>query len=485
MARAPTSQGSPVYLRPWPVILLFSAVAVASSSRPSADESYAEASKAYQKLKSDPTARKYRHSWQRVAKKLEAVASNFPDSPRAPEALFNAAQLFSDLSRVSLLDEDVASAASTYAKLIKSRPHHRLADDAALALARIHLERQNRPDQAKRVLSQALRDSPGDMTPDIRALLKQVEGKGGPSIGARAIAAGSSPEVTAAPEPQPVEVAPVDPRANAEASAALKSLGPQSAKEARARLRGLAPVKGSELSVAEQLGLKVRRVVIDPGHGGHDSGAVGRAGVKEKDVALEVSKRLAADLREAGFQVFLTRDDDRFIRLEDRARIANKARGDLFISIHCNSAKNRSFRGVETYTLNTASDSYSIRLAARENSSTERGMSDLRFILADLATKTNTLESQRLASVIQKNLVNDLKASYRDVRDLGTKEALFYVLLGAQMPAILVETSFLSHPEEEKRLGTHKYRQDLARSIADGIQDFLGRKDGWARVEAR
>ena len=219
----------------------------------------------------------------------------------------------------------------------------------------------------------------------------------------------------------------------------------------------------------EQLGLKVRRVIIDPGHGGHDTGAIGKDGTREKDITLAISQKLADELKERGLEVILTRDEDRYVKLEDRAQFANDSRGDLFISVHCNSATNRKLHGVETYTLNISSDRYSIRLAARENSSTEKGISDLQFILADLATKANTGESTRLASQVQKSLVGQLSHDYSNIKDLGTKEALFYVLLGVKMPAILVETSFLSNADEEERLNDEDYQDSVAESIAQGV----------------
>ena len=152
----------------------------------------------------------------------------------------------------------------------------------------------------------------------------------------------------------------------------------------------------------------------------------------------------------------LTRDDDRFVKLEDRAQFANESRGDLFISMHCNSAPTAKLRGIETYTLNTSSDRYCIRLAARENASTERGISDLQFILADLATKANTEESTAAGGPGPAEPGGPAVQATTGVKDLGTKEALFYVLLGAKMPAILVETSFLSNAEEEERLNSER-----------------------------
>jgi N-acetylmuramoyl-L-alanine amidase len=253
---------------------------------------------------------------------------------------------------------------------------------------------------------------------------------------------------------------------------------------AKSRLAALAKQpKADELTLAQQLGLKVRRVVIDAGHGGHDTGAIGPTGVREKDVALAVTLRLKAKLEAMGLEVVLTRGDDTFVALDERTRIANRHHGDLFISIHCNAAPSKALRGIETYTLNTSSNRYSVRLAARENATTERGINDLQYILADLATKANTGESQHLAERVQRSLVSGLSKDFRGVRDLGTKEALFVVLLGAKMPAILVETSFLSNPEDEQRLASDEYQQALADQLAKAVDGFLDARTEVARVD--
>ncbi|PZR17724.1 MAG: N-acetylmuramoyl-L-alanine amidase [Archangium gephyra] len=254
--------------------------------------------------------------------------------------------------------------------------------------------------------------------------------------------------------------------------------------DARSRFKKLASAqRDDEISLAQQLGLKVRRVIIDAGHGGHDTGAIGPGGTREKDVALAIAKKLAARLEEAGLEVILTRDDDTFVKLEERTRLANRQKGDLFISVHCNAAPSTKMRGIETYTLNTSSNRYSIRLSARENATTERGVGDLQYILADLATKANTGESSRLADRVQRSLIRNLSADYKGVKDLGTKEALFFVLLGAKMPAILVETSFLSHPEEEERLADEKYQSKVADSIAEAVGGFLEDRNKLAQVD--
>jgi N-acetylmuramoyl-L-alanine amidase len=233
-------------------------------------------------------------------------------------------------------------------------------------------------------------------------------------------------------------------------------------------------VKGAgDVPLSAQMGLKVKRVVIDAGHGGRDTGAMGPDGAKEKDVTLAVAKRLADKLRGAGLDVVLTRQTDVSVPLEKRAEIANDAHADLFISVHCNASTAPSLHGVETYSLNVSSDRYSMRLAARENATSERSISDMRMMLADLTTRADTNDSERLAHEVQKSVVNGLRTRYDAVRDLGTKEALFYVLLGAKMPAILVETSFISNPTEEKRLTDPQFQDELATSIAAGVDRFV------------
>jgi N-acetylmuramoyl-L-alanine amidase len=541
-----------------------------------ADEAYAEAKEAYTKLKGDAKRRALRHHWLNVAKKFEAVASKHPKTERAPEALFNAAQMANELSRISQLDEDREAAKRHYRKLIDGWPKHRLSDDAALALAKLLADREGDPMGARKVLAAAV-GSAGDMKKSMEAMLAALPSP--PKV-----AAPPRPQVAAAPrreaEPpraRPAREEPAEPRAPSrdvaeairravsqapaeEETGAETATAAEAAVEARraerpaareetpapvAQGRRLPPLRpavdeadeapetdgdevleageapglaslaeklrdvrvgarepgeddpetrsrfkklardeaAAEVTLAQQLGLKVRRVVIDAGHGGHDTGAIGAKGTREKDVALAISKKLARKLEAAGLEVVLTRDDDTFVKLEDRTRFANRKKGDLFISIHCNAAPSKSMRGIETYTLNTSSNRYSIRLAARENATTERGVGDLQYILADLATKANTTESTHLADRVQRSLVRNLGAKHKNVKDLGTKEALFFVLLGAKMPAILVETSFLSHPEEEQRLASDEYQEQIAGSIAEAVDGFLEARNKVAQVD--
>jgi N-acetylmuramoyl-L-alanine amidase len=247
-----------------------------------------------------------------------------------------------------------------------------------------------------------------------------------------------------------------------------------------ARVKALKSAAKSEVPLSVQVGLKVKRIVIDPGHGGHDVGATGPSGVNEADVTLAISKRLKEKLEAEGYEALLTREADSFVSLEDRARFANKHKGDLFVSVHCNAHKVRKLRGVETYTLNVTSDQYSIRLAARENAASERSLSDLQFILADLATKANTSDSVRLARAVQSELVEAESEGKEKAKNLGVKQALFYVLLGAHMPSVLVETAFLSNPDDEKRLNDPAQQDGIAQAIAEGVGRFVAERDALA-----
>jgi N-acetylmuramoyl-L-alanine amidase len=217
----------------------------------------------------------------------------------------------------------------------------------------------------------------------------------------------------------------------------------------------------------------IRRIVIDAGHGGHDPGAIGPRGVREKDVTLAMARRLAAKLRDAGFEVVLTRKDDRFLALEERTAVANTARGDLFVSIHANAHPRRNRSGVETYFLNTADDRYAARLAARENGlDLGEGETEVARILTDLGAKASAGASRALARLVQREVTRGVRSRIGEVRDLGVKSALFYVLLGARMPAVLVETAFISNRDEERRLASKRYQDEVATGIARAVSTF-------------
>ena len=228
-------------------------------------------------------------------------------------------------------------------------------------------------------------------------------------------------------------------------------------------------------ALAKQLALGVRRIVIDPAHGGRDYGAPGYLrGVHEKNVVLSIAKKLAAKVKqELGCEVVMTREGDQYLTLEERTAIANTENADLFISIHTNSARDRRANGIETYFLNLATDDESIRVAATENATSAKNISDLQTILNDLMQNAKVNESSRLAAHVQEVLYGEMKQKYNGVKNKGVKQAPFYVLLGAQMPSILIETSFISHPEECRRLIDASYQDALADGIVKGIRSYI------------
>jgi len=215
-------------------------------------------------------------------------------------------------------------------------------------------------------------------------------------------------------------------------------------------------------------------IVIDAGHGGKDPGAIGHRGLKEKDVTLKLARLVAKDIgRELDSKVILTRKRDVFVALEERTAIANSRRADLFISIHINSSRRRSATGFETYILNLSTSEESRRLAARENSTTRRGIGDLEFILRDLIKTAKTNDSVRLASSVQGRLIGRLRKKYSRIKGNGVKGAPFYVLVGTRMPSVLVEASFISNAREEKRLRSRKYLKEVAEGISKGVIDYV------------
>ncbi len=233
-----------------------------------------------------------------------------------------------------------------------------------------------------------------------------------------------------------------------------------------------------------------RRIVIDAGHGGHDTGAIGPDGLYEKDVVLDIARKLKQALsKDPNYEVFLTRDSDVFLPLPQRTAIANRRHADLFVSIHANASPNREARGIETYFLNWTNNEETMKVAARENQITMKQMRQMKkpddvldVMLGDLARANKRDESMALANYIQKTLVTGVEEENQRVVNLGVKWALFYVLFGAQMPSVLVEVSFISNPHEEKLLSQAEYREDIATSIASGIRKYMNSAPGGQTV---
>jgi N-acetylmuramoyl-L-alanine amidase len=236
-----------------------------------------------------------------------------------------------------------------------------------------------------------------------------------------------------------------------------------------------APTRDGQRSLSRALGLKIGRIVIDPGHGGHDTGTIGPHGLMEKDLCLDVALRLGKEIEEKlpGAEVVYTRKDDTFIPLEQRTAIANAAKADLFVSIHANSSHDSSARGIETYYLNFATSEESMEVASRENAQAQESMHDLQDIIKKIARNEKIEESKELANDVQDSLSHRMQLVSSGEKNRGVKKAPFVVLIGADMPSILSEISFISNPGDEKLLRKTDQRQHVADGLYRGIAAYL------------
>ena len=253
-----------------------------------------------------------------------------------------------------------------------------------------------------------------------------------------------------------------------------KSLRATTRHVASAEIRESQPTSSGDRSLIRTLGLRIGKIVIDPGHGGHDTGTIGPNGLYEKDLVLDVSKRLGKLLEaRLGADVIYTRHDDTFIPLETRTAIANQEQADLFVSVHANSSHDPDARGVETYYLNFTSAPDALEVAARENADADKSIHELQDLVKKIALKEKIEESREFAADVQQSLHSGLAAKSPGERDRGVKKAPFVVLIGANMPSILAEISFISNPGDERRLRMPEYRQRIAESLYRGIARYV------------
>ncbi len=260
---------------------------------------------------------------------------------------------------------------------------------------------------------------------------------------------------------------------------ALASGKPQNNDNSDLDIHEARPTASGNRSLIRALGLKIGKIVIDPGHGGHDTGTIGPEGLEEKDLVLDVGRRLGKLLEtRLGAEVVYTRKNDTFIPLETRTAVANQARADLFVSIHANSSHDPSARGVETYYLNFSSSPEALEVAARENAVSEKSIYELQDLVKKIALKEKIEESREFAGDVQQSLHSGLAVKSPGIRDRGVKKAPFIVLIGANMPSILAEISFVSNPGDEHRLATGEYRQRIAESLYRGIAKYANGLSG-------
>jgi N-acetylmuramoyl-L-alanine amidase len=239
------------------------------------------------------------------------------------------------------------------------------------------------------------------------------------------------------------------------------------------------PTADGETSLVRALGLKIGRIVIDAGHGGHDSGTLGVDGIEEKDVVLDVALRLGKLLHDRlGAEIIYTRSDDTFVPLETRTAIANKAQADLFLSIHANSSSDATARGVETYYLNFTSDPSALETAARENAVSDQSIHQLSDLVKKITLKDKIAESREFASDVEQSLYGGLQRGNAGLKDRGVKKAPFVVLIGANMPSILAEISFVTNAKDAGQLREPDYRERVAESLYKGVAKYEGGLSG-------
>ena len=235
------------------------------------------------------------------------------------------------------------------------------------------------------------------------------------------------------------------------------------------------PTRDGNSTLTRALGLKIGRIVIDAGHGGHDTGTIGPTGLMEKDLCLDVALRLGKIIQQKlpGADIIYTRSDDTFIPLEERTHIANESQADLFISIHANSSPDHGARGVETYYLNLKGSPEAMEVAARENAVSQEGIHDLEDLVKQIARTEKIDESKELAEDVQDSLAKRMQKTAKPVKNRGVRKAPFVVLIGANMPSILTEISFLSNASDEQLLKKPEHRQRVAEGLYQGVAEYL------------
>ncbi len=305
-----------------------------------------------------------------------------------------------------------------------------------------------------------------DLEPSVDFICSQLANPNRLMIELRAAAADGKPSSGSPAEP--VAARQESPAPPVVSSTAVEAGVKPPASAAPARVGG-----AGQRSLTRVLGLKVARIVIDAGHGGHDTGTIGPGGLMEKDVVLDIAQRLGTLIqRKLGSEVVYTRSDDTFIALEDRTALANEKKADLFLSIHANSSRLRSIAGVETFYLNLTSSKEDLDVAARENAASQQSVFELQNVIQKIALTDKIEESREFAANVQKALYSALSQRNSRVKNRGVKKAPFIVLIGAQMPSILTEIGFISHPREEALMKRPEHRQKIAEAIFKGLSAY-------------
>lgn len=404
------------------VIALFSSTSFAKDK---AEHDFDSIKSKYLSLKNTDPELKQFDRWLRISIELSRFVNSRQDLVSLPNAFFLNSLVYENLYLISKDAKNLDASFDNLKQLIDTYPNDQLADDALLKRARMLRDLVSDLDAAKSVYQTIVNNYVNsDMYSVAKAELENLE------------------------------------KDNLSENNKIELIAETS--------------KNADLTNQQQNDWPL--VVIDPGHGGEDFGSTGVGGLLEKDVTLDIAYRLKKLLEaKPGVKVRLTRRVDKFVPLVERTNLANDFEAALFVSLHTNASPKSNLQGIETYYLDTSGDISSKRLAERENKSVEiEALSgDLQYMISDLIQNAKISDSIALANLIQKTIISDLKDKWKPLKDLGVKKALFYVLVGAHMPCVLVEMSFIDHPIEGERLSSAEFRQDLASSLARAIAEYL------------
>ena len=428
------------------IALLLPFARVAASAPVSQDRQlYVSAKNEYDQLAKSGLTPQARARFEKVAARFERLPQEFPKSRYGDAAYYNAGKIYQELYESSREERSLDRAIRNFRLLVGKYPNGAYAAEGRYRLAMaLDAGKGDRRDARQQYAIVAAKYSRSDWGRRARE---------------RVAALDATAEQERKQRAQPVVAPTARPAQEPEVPKAVSLVD---------KPRDPAPAKPAKPAAPPAL----RKIVLDPGHGGKDPGAIGVDGIAEKDIVLGVARRLADKLKALGIDVVLTRKDDRFIPLEDRTAIANAESADLFISLHVNASPNSEARGVETYYLDNTTDEAALRMAARENGIARDKISDLQFILSDMVQNLKLEDSITLAHRLQGSVVTQVGGRYGEVRDLGVKKAQFYVLVGARMPSVLVEMFFVTNRVEARALATDEYQQALAEALFDGIKKY-------------
>ncbi len=517
----------------WVVAILQLCVSCAVTSK----NRYFKAEACYYELRKNIGSQKYRYNWLRCIKKFQEVYKLDPSDPWAPAGMYMSGKLYGELYERSHRKSDKHEAKAVFRRIIKRYPKSRYRAKAAAAIRTLEKNASKRATQASQTRKKYIPATPQApsstrKTVDTRTTVTGLRYWSNPTYTRVVIDASRETSFThrllkkdpAINKPQRLYVDLKNSRRgkniekfipihdnllrNVRAGQytphvvrvvvdiksietykifSLKhpfrvvldlsgdSMDTWSAAKSQKKATATTIKKRTKRASANRLQRDRPLIVIDPGHGGQDFGSYGYLKkVYEKDIALQISKRLAKKIRKKlPYEVLMTRNSDAYLTLEERTAIANTKNADLLISIHTNDSGNQSLYGIETYVLNLATDNSEITVAARENATSTKNISDLQTILTDIMQNTKIDESSLLASYVQNSSCNYLTPRYTHIKNRGVKKAPFYVLLGARMPAILIEASFISNPRECKRLTSTRYQEHLCEGILNGIKKYV------------